>query len=216
MELRFSFQRPCILRNRAGRWISVASRGGHFSLASGPQTMRWIGSASRRESNRFSARAEDAIRSVSSSNPFLRGEESFLERSADAERTESPCRCDLRRSPMPERDSSSSAAAAAALRRDADTTFSVRRVKKLFGLFHSQVGAEPSRAATRRAAFCATLRGFKYCFPHAPQCLSAPRRALTTMGLNAVNRDPSISSSYHPPAPAAGRLVSGSTRGDHK
>lgn len=126
----------------------------------------------RGESNRFSAGAEDAIRSFSSCNPFLRGGRTFLRGrrktlvalekppspAADAAGTERPCRCDLRRSPMPEWASSSSAAAAAALRRDADTTFSVRRVKKLFGLFHSRVGrrtepgCDPSRSTLRDVA----------------------------------------------------------------
>jgi len=230
MELRFSFQRPCGLRNRASYRIRVASRGEHFFRASGLQTVRWSGSASRRESNRFSAGAEDAIRSFSSCNPFLRREELFLEGERDSHDSwrrpaafsgmlpgqSMPCRCDLRRSPMPGR----------ILRvrplllppsegtRILPSRFAASRNFLVFFIPESVV--EPSRAATRHAAFCATLRGFTCCFPRAPQCLSAPRRALTTMGLNAVNRDPSISSSYHRSAPAAGWRVSGSTRGDHK
>ena len=160
------------------------------------------------EGKNFSSRSGERLYRGSWRRPYLR--------SADADRGECSPRCDLRRSPITGR----------VLRvrplllppsegtRILPCRFAASRNFLVFFIPGSVV--EPSRAATRHAAFCATLRGFTDCFPRAPQCLSAPRRALTTMGLNAVNRDPSISSSYHRSAPAAGRLVSGSTRGDHK
>lgn len=78
MELRFSFQRPCRLRDRASFRNRAASRGEHFFRASVPQTVRWMGSASPGRVEPFQRRGRRCYQKRFFVQPFSSRGRTFL------------------------------------------------------------------------------------------------------------------------------------------
>lgn len=165
------------------------------SRTSGLQSCAEVVRALWEAPGRFNAGAEEAIRSFSSCNLFLRSGRSFFRR-LSAEPRRRHCRhpgfpgC-----PLP------------------GATCVGRRARRRF--FYGRPLLLPPFEGTRILAPSAAASRTLLCFCCAPKRLSAPRRALTTMGVNAVNRDPSITSSYHRSALADDWPVIGPTNGDN-